>query len=103
MLLEALGAEVRVVYDGSAALRSVGAFEPNVAFLDIGMPDMGGYDVARTLRRWRPLGAVRLVALAGWVQEDDRRRVREAGFDHHLVKPVDLVALERLLVPLASG
>ena len=83
-----LGHEVRAVHDGPAALAAVEALRPDVVLLDIGMPGMSGYEVARRLRE-RPGGAaLRLVALTGWGAEDDRRRTREAGFDHHLVKPV---------------
>ena len=92
-----LGNEVRTAYDGVEAVESAAAFRPELVFLDIGLPRLNGYDAARRIRQ-QPGGAtMTLVALTGWGQEDDRRRSREAGFDHHLVKPVDPLELERLL------
>jgi CheY-like chemotaxis protein len=70
--------------------------------LDIGMPDMNGYEVARAIRTRYPGAPTTLVALTGWGQEDDRRRAREAGFDHHLVKPAELDALQALLGSLGA-
>jgi len=90
----------RVVYDGSSAVNVGTEFRPRVAILDIGMPGTNGYDVARALRT-RHGDAVTLVALTGWGQEADRRRSAEAGFDHHLVKPVDPNELNSLLARLA--
>lgn len=98
LLLEALEYEVRVVYDGATALSILGEFKPAVVLLDIGMPDMDGYETARRIRQ-RPEGRdVSLIALTGWGQEDDRRRTQEAGFDQHLVKPVEIEVLQGLLV-----
>jgi PAS domain S-box-containing protein len=89
-LLGQLGAQVRVLRDGASALAAIGEFAPAVAIVNIGMPVMNGYEVARRIRA-RPDGRdLRLIALTGWGQEDDRRRGREAGFDHHLVKPANL-------------
>ncbi len=97
MLLELAAHEVRVAYNGRAALTLAQTFRPNVAFIDIGMPDLNGYEVAQALRR-EPWGAgIRLVALTGWGQDDDRQRAKEAGFDRHMTKPVDPEALDRLL------
>jgi CheY-like chemotaxis protein len=84
------GHDVRVAHDGPAALAAADADRPDLVFLDIGMPVMDGYDVARRLRQRRGKGNVLLVAVTGWGQEEDRRRSREAGFDHHLTKPADL-------------
>jgi CheY-like chemotaxis protein len=81
----------------SAALQSLAEHRPDLILLDIGMPDMNGYDVARQLRADPGLNATTLVALTGYGSEDDRRRSRAAGFDGHLVKPIDFDALERLL------
>ncbi len=105
LLLSLQGHEVRVAHDGRAALELLNGYRPEVIFLDIGMPGMDGYEVARRVRRQRGLEAVRLAALTGWGQQEDRRRSAEAGFDHHLVKPVDPNALEEVLSRLktASG
>ena len=96
MLLEVRGNEVQVAYDGLEALDKEGEFNPQVVLLDIGMPKMSGYEVARRIRAARG-DAVMIVAITGWGQEDDRRRAREAGFDHHFTKPVDFAALISLI------
>jgi PAS domain S-box-containing protein len=95
LLLKLSGQETRVAYDGPTALLVAEAFRPQLVLLDIGMPGMDGYEVARRLREQGR--KVPLVAVTGWGQEEDRRRSREAGFDHHLVKPVDPSALQQLL------
>ncbi|MES2686312.1 MAG: PAS domain-containing protein [Pseudomonadota bacterium] len=100
MILEMLGAEVRVARGGAEALDLFAAFQPTVMLLDIGMPGMNGYDVARAIRSGHPGHPVVIVALTGWGQDEDRRRSAEAGFDHHLVKPAELNALQDLLVSL---
>ncbi len=96
MLLEVRGNEVRVAYDGLEALDKEGEFKPQVVLLDIGMPKMSGYEVARRIRAARG-DSVMIVAITGWGQEDDRRRAREAGFDHHFTKPVDYEKLIELI------
>lgn len=100
MLLRVLGGDVRVAHDGRTALQTIKDYSPNVVLLDLGMPGMDGLEVARRVRKRPEFQDVTLVALTGWGQEDDRRRSREAGFDHHLVKPADLAALQSLLVGL---
>ena len=103
MLLRLLGAEVCVVNDGPSALYILSSFRPTVVLLDIGMPGMDGYEVARRIREqpeWRDL---MLIALTGWGQEDDRRRTCQAGFDHHLLKPADMNALKSLLTSLGGS
>ena len=96
-LLELDGHEVRVVFDGEAAIESLATFVPDIALLDIGMPKRNGFDVARHIRT-QPWGEdCYVVALTGWGQEPDRARAREAGFDAHLVKPVEPGVLSRLL------
>ncbi len=101
-VLELLGGhEVRVAHDGPAALQLAATSRPDLVFLDIGMPDMDGYEVARRLRKTPGLENVVLAALTGWGQQEDRRRTAEAGFDHHLVKPPEPKALESLLSDLA--
>jgi PAS domain S-box-containing protein len=91
------GHQVRVAHDGPAGLRAAQEHRPEVVFLDIGMPGMDGYEVARRLRQQPGGGDAMLVAVTGWGQEADRRRSHEVGFDRHLVKPVDVDALHRLL------
>src|SRR5436190_3803322 len=98
-VLALFGHEVRVAYDGASALRLGGEFRPRVAILDLAMPGTDGYEVARSLRRQ---GGVTLVALTGWGQEADRRRAADAGFDHHLIKPVDPQTLNTLLADVAK-
>ena len=96
-LLRAAGHEVHTSYDGPTAIRLAQELRPDVVLLDIGMPEVSGYDVARAIRRevWgRPM---RLIALTGWGQAEHRRRSLEVGFDDHLVKPVELDVLENLL------
>ncbi len=100
LLLELLGQKVRVAHDGPTALLIAQAFRPEVVFLDIGMPGMDGYEVARRLRRQPECKSSLLVALTGWGQDADRRRSAEAGFDHHLVKPAEPALLEKLLAGL---
>lgn len=102
MMLELMGHEVHVAYDGIQAVREAEKFSPAVVFLDIGMPGMDGYEVARRLRRSPATRDAFLVAVTGWGQESDRRRSREAGFDHHAVKPLELAELERLLAAALS-
>jgi PAS domain S-box-containing protein len=95
------GHEVRVAYDGQSALRIGAEFRPRVAVLDIAMPGGDGYEVARAIRRQQGKD-VTLVALTGWGQDADRKRASEAGFDYHLVKPVDPAALNQLLADVAT-
>jgi signal transduction histidine kinase len=97
LLLELSGHEVRVAHLGQSALSLAQAFRPDIALLDIGMPDLSGYEVARALRRELWATDLQLIALTGWGQDDDRRRAREAGFDHHLTKPIDPNQLESLI------
>ncbi|HTU16997.1 MAG TPA: response regulator [Gemmataceae bacterium] len=101
LLLQLSSQDVRATYDGLSALTQAEAFRPDLVFLDIGMPGMDGYEVARRLRRQAGLENVLLVALTGWGQEEDRRRSQEAGFDRHLIKPVEPKVLETILADLA--
>lgn len=97
LLLKMRGNEVRTANDGLRALEVAEAFRPDVLLLDIGMPELNGYEVCRRIRE-RPWGKkVVLVAMTGWGQDEDKQRSREAGFDLHLVKPVDFSAIETLL------
>lgn len=100
--LKLIGNEIQIAYDGLAALEAATAFKPDIILLDIGLPKMNGYDVARRVRQ-QPWGEeMVLVALTGWGQDKDREKSREAGFNHHMVKPVDHAALTRLLTKLSS-
>jgi two-component system CheB/CheR fusion protein len=94
MLLGFDGHETRVAGDGPAALEALKeGFAPDLVLLDIGLPGMDGYEVAQAIRSDAANARIRLVALTGWGQEEHRTRAREAGFDEHLVKPVDFEAL----------
>jgi PAS domain S-box-containing protein len=102
VLLGVLGADCRVAHDGSAALAALADFPAELVLLDLGMPGLDGYDVARLVRAREDGHAPRLVALTGWGQPADRRRTLEAGFDGHLVKPVDVKTLRSLLESLEA-
>ena len=98
MVLRRLGQTVETAHDGEAALELVQTFRPDVAFLDIGMPGMDGYELAHRLRQDPALEGLVLVALTGYGQEDDRRQAFDAGFNHHLVKPASMDAIQQLLL-----
>jgi len=91
------GHETKTAHNGPDALAVVRAFRPEIVFLDIGLPGMSGYDVARQIRRDSALVRSVLVALTGWGSEDDKRRTKEAGFDFHLTKPIESAALDDVL------
>ncbi|HET8819657.1 MAG TPA: response regulator [Xanthomonadaceae bacterium] len=93
MMLELLGHQTRRLYDPQAVPAEVEAFKPHVVFLDVGMPGLSGYDLARLLRSKPGGDQLLLAAVTGWGQPEDRRRTREAGFDHHLVKPPELASV----------
>jgi PAS domain S-box-containing protein len=97
MLLSIQGHETQAVYSGKDALSRVRSFKPEIALLDIGLPEMNGYELAQRLRAVPHLEGMRLIALTGYGQAEDRQKARAAGFDDHLVKPVDLSALSRTL------
>jgi len=101
VLLRLDGHEVRLAHDGLAAVEEACAFRPDVMFLDLDLPKLDGYEVARRLRP--AMRGMTLVAMTGYGQEEDRRRTREAGFHLHLVKPVDFDLLEEMLSSLAPG
>jgi CheY-like chemotaxis protein len=97
MLFKMMGNDVRTAHDGDEAIRAAGVFHPHVVLLDIGLPKMNGYQVARTIRE-QPWGKnMILIAMTGWGQEEDKRKSEEAGFDRHMVKPVDPQNLMKLL------
>ena len=103
MLLEVSGNDVRLAHEGKQALELAQQFKPHVVLLDIGLPGMDGYEVARRLRQQPPLQRSLLIALTGYGQPEDRKRSRAAGFDYHLVKPVDPTELEELLANTTVG
>jgi CheY-like chemotaxis protein len=103
MLLKVMGHEVDTAHDGLEAVGRVATFRADVILLDIGMPRLNGYEAARRIRNQSNHRGLRLVALTGVGQEDDRRRSEEAGFDAHLVKPVDLKILTKLLAEWGEG
>jgi CheY-like chemotaxis protein len=99
MLLSHAGHEVHVAHDGLGALAMARQVRPEFVFLDLGLPGLDGFEVARALRREPGLEALRIIAVTGYGQESDREKAREAGIDQHLVKPADPAFLESLLGP----
>lgn len=95
ILLSGDGHKVRTALDGKTGIETLKTFQPDICLLDIGLPDMDGYELARILREMMP--EVTLIALTGWGQPEDRRRSTDAGFNHHLVKPVDFETLKTLV------
>ncbi|MGH8512784.1 MAG: response regulator, partial [Gammaproteobacteria bacterium] len=90
-------------YDGLEAVEAAATFKPDVVLLDIGLPKMNGFEAARKIREQPWSKKMVLVALTGWGQDNDRQKSKEAGFDGHLVKPVDHAALTKLLAELGAG
>jgi len=103
LLLMSLGHESRVVHDGTSALKAAAEFRPDTILLDIGLPDLDGYEVARRLTALKKERPFQIIAVTGWGHEADRVKSREAGFDLHLVKPVELDDLSRALSGRSSG
>jgi PAS domain S-box-containing protein len=103
MMLSLMGNETRIAHDGQEGLEAATAFRPDLLLLDIGLPKLNGYEVCRRIREQPWSKGMVIVALTGWGQEEDIRRSDEAGFNHHLVKPVDPAALEKLLGGLESS
>jgi CheY-like chemotaxis protein len=102
MLLRISGHEVRTAQDGVSALQMSREQVPDVVLLDIGLPGLNGYEVAKRVRQEPTLSGVVLVAITGYGQESDRRLAEQAGFDHHLVKPIDVARLEALLATISD-
>jgi PAS domain S-box-containing protein len=100
MMLESMGNETRVAYDGEEAVSATREFRPDVVLLDLGLPKLNGYDACRLIRAQDGGKDLLLIAQTGWGQSEDRQRTREAGFDHHLVKPLDPHVLQKLLADL---
>jgi two-component system CheB/CheR fusion protein len=103
MLLELSGHQVQLARDGREAVETAIRLLPDVVILDIGMPNLNGYDAARRIRELDPERRSLLIAITGWGQDLDRRRSLEAGFDHHLIKPVEPDTLDQLLRSFASS
>lgn len=101
-LLPLWGHQTRLAHDGPQAIEAVREFAPDVVLLDIGLPGMDGFEVARRLRA-EGVAVRRLLAMTGYGDEDDRRKAKEAGFDGHLVKPVEPEVLQRLLEEVARS
>jgi CheY-like chemotaxis protein len=100
MLPKVAGHDTHMVHDGVAALAAASTFNPDLILLDIGLPRLNGYDVCRAIRAENWGTEIAIVALTGWGQDSDRRQSAAAGFDVHLVKPVDLATLNRLFSEL---
>ncbi len=103
MMLEIMGYDVAMAHDGLEAIGVARTFKPDVAFLDLGMPRLNGYEAARSIREQQWGKQIKLVALTGWGQEEVKRRTQEAGFDAHIVKPIDFNQLEELVADMDDG
>jgi CheY-like chemotaxis protein len=97
ILLQLLGVDVQTAPDGKTAIELIQSYHPDVVFVDLGMPGMDGFEVARRVRQRPEFEGMTLIALTGWGQSEDFKRTTEAGFDHHLVKPANLTALQSVL------
>ena len=102
MLLKASGHDTRIAHDGPTALEATLDDPPDAVLLDIGLPRLNGYEVAKRMRQQGVLQNVILIAMTGYGQQTDRQRSQEAGFDHHLVKPVDFNDLQQILVAVSK-
>jgi PAS domain S-box-containing protein len=103
MMLDLMGNEVRTAHDGLEAVAAAAAYRPDLILLDLGMPKLNGYEACRRIREQSWGKGILIAAVTGWGQEENRRRSQEAGFDHHLIKPVGLNAVEKLLVELRAS
>lgn len=103
MLLKQLGHTIRTAHDGELAVQAASEFHPHVILLDIGLPRLNGYEACRRIRQLPHGKSMLMVAVTGWGQEDDKRKSQEAGFDHHMVKPLDPNVLTDLLASLPTG
>jgi PAS domain S-box-containing protein len=97
MLLNRMGHETQMAYDGLEAVQAAAAFKPQIILLDIGLPKLNGYEAAKKIREQASADGLAIIALSGWGQDRDKQRALESGFDHHLTKPVDYATLEKLL------
>ena len=103
LYIRMLGHECRAACTGTQALEEAAVFDPDIVILDIGLPDISGYDVARTLRRRAGNRPLHLAAVTGWGQSSDRVRAFEAGFDQHILKPADSAKLKSILDAAATS
>jgi len=97
LVIRRRGHTVEVAHDGLEALEKLPVFRPDIVLMDIGMPHLNGYDACARMRVLPEGKGITIVALSGWGQDEDRRRSEEAGFDQHIVKPVDRATLERVI------
>jgi CheY-like chemotaxis protein/two-component sensor histidine kinase len=102
LMLQEMKLEARTAYDGATALRVCESFQPHLVMLDIGMPKMSGYDVARAIRMLKFCGNPTIAAVSGWGQESDKARARESGFDRHFTKPISETDVHVLLAEVAA-
>ena len=102
LMLKIMGNETKSVHDGLAAVQAAEEFQPEIILLDIGLPKLNGYDACRAMREKPWSQGMVIIALTGWGQDEDRRRSAEAGFDHHLVKPVEMATLQKLFSELQT-
>jgi CheY-like chemotaxis protein len=103
LILRSMGHDVRVAHDGAEALEIAAAFQPHAALVDLGMPNMNGYLLARRLREWRWTRDTLLIAVTGWGGDRERERAKEAGFAHHLLKPAEPGQIAELLATVRAG
>ena len=103
MLVRESGYDVRTAYDGTAVLEAALDYRPNVVLLDIGLPGLNGYEVAKQIRQQPALKSTVLVAMTGYGQESDRKTHMRAGFDHHLVKPADFPKVLKILTTVSDS
>lgn len=101
MMLKLMGNDIYTVHDGLAAVEAAEQFRPDMILLDIGLPKLNGYDACRHIRQQPWSSGMQIVALTGWGQDEDRRRSKEAGFDHHLVKPADIRSVQEILATVS--
>ena len=102
LLVQLWGYEVRLAYDGPGALAALGEYSADVALIDIGLPGISGYEVARQIREQPQWRHMTLIAQTGWGRDSDREKSEQAGFDHHFTKPLNHKALEKVLVQSAA-
>ncbi len=103
MMLGIMGFDTETAADGVEALRAAAAYRPDAIFLDIAMPKLNGFDVCKVIREQAWAKDIVVIALTGWGQDDAREKSKEAGFDHHMVKPIELSALEPIVQEIKAA